>query len=837
MARKKQNPSSDIASTSPSSAPLRRSNRNYSEPKKPKIEVNDKNVNEESRFIGNPVPDDEARRRWPYRYLSNDKTVAAVSVEASKGTEPPKEFIQAKRHFTEAIVDGHVHFMLGDYASCAGEGESYICRVVEMFEDLESAPKICIKWFYRAKDTIIGKLSDLIDDKRIFISELQDDNPLDCLIDKLKIVRVPLNTDVTMKQNLLSDGNYYYDMLYLPSYSTYQKLPSDSKEHGNEYETTISSICNSNTAVIKDLQAHNCKSPEVTLLDLYAGCGAMSTGLCLGANIGNVNLVVRWAVDINAYACESLKFNHPETNVRNESAENFLQLLKEWEKLCHKFSLVRGSDSQLGRDPVSVEIDETHVEDDETDDDSELDEEVYEVEKILSIMYGDPKENGNPGLYFKIRWKSYGPESDTWEPADGLGDCQKKIKEFVKDGLSSKILPLPGDVDVICGGPPCQGVSGFNRFRNKDEPLEDEKNQQLVVYMDVVEHLKPKLVLMENVVDILKFSDGYLGRYALTRLISLNYQARIGLLAAGCYGLPQFRTRMFLWGARHDQKLPQYPLPTHNVVSRGACPVEFAKNAVINDDQTEAVLEKELYLWDAISDLPAVTNDEKNDEVPYEELPKTEFQKFIRLKKEDMPGYSRVDVDSSDHMLYDHLPYECNEDDYQRICRIPKEKGANFRNLEGVWVRDDNHVEWDPNIERVCLSSGKPLVPDYAMTYVKGKSSKPFRRLWWDETVPTVVTRPQPHNQAIIHPEQDRVLSIRENARLQGFPDHYKLVGPVKERYVQVGNAVAVPVARALGYALAMSWKGTADEKAVFQLPKKFPNLERVASPITEQNH
>jgi DNA (cytosine-5)-methyltransferase 1 len=104
-------------------------------------------------------------------------------------------------------------------------------------------------------------------------------------------------------------------------------------------------------------------------------------------------------------------------------------------------------------------------------------------------------------------------------------------------------------VDVICGGPPCQGISGFNRFREPEDPLKDEKNQQLVVFMDIVDHLKPKFVLMENVVDILKFANEFLGRYALSRLVAMNYQARLGMMAAGCYGLPQFRMRAFLWGA------------------------------------------------------------------------------------------------------------------------------------------------------------------------------------------------------------------------------------------------------------------------------------------------
>jgi DNA (cytosine-5)-methyltransferase 1 len=70
----------------------------------------------------------------------------------------------------------------------------------------------------------------------------------------------------------------------------------------------------------------------------------------------------------------------------------------------------------------------------------------------------------------------------------------------------------------------------------------------MVTFMDIVAYLKPKYVLMENVVDILKFADGYLGRYALSCLVAMNYQARLGIVVAGCYGLPQFRMRVFLWG-------------------------------------------------------------------------------------------------------------------------------------------------------------------------------------------------------------------------------------------------------------------------------------------------
>ncbi|MCI24025.1 DNA (cytosine-5)-methyltransferase CMT1-like, partial [Trifolium medium] len=55
-------------------------------------------------------------------------------------------------------------------------------------------------------------------------------------------------------------------------------------------------------------------------------------------------------------------------------------------------------------------------------------------------------------------------------------------------------------------------------------------------------------------------------------------------------------------------------------------------------------------------------------------------------------------------MLYDHLPYKLNTDDYERVCQIPKKKGANFRDLPGVLVKG-RKVEWDPTVERVLLTS------------------------------------------------------------------------------------------------------------------------------------
>ncbi|KAE9459234.1 hypothetical protein C3L33_08853, partial [Rhododendron williamsianum] len=93
-------------------------------------------------------------------------------------------------------------------------------------------------------------------------------------------------------------------------------------------------------------------------------------------------------------------------------------------------------------------------------------------------------------------------------------------------------------------------------------------------------------------------------------------------------------------------------------------------------------------------------------------------------------------------------------------------------------------------------------VPEFVLTFEKGKSRRYFSF------------------QAILHPEQVRILTIRESARLQGFPDFYRFCGTVKDRYPQ--NVVAVPVAQALGYALGMSIQKEGGNEPLMTLPPKF---------------
>ncbi|KAK6158466.1 hypothetical protein DH2020_005780 [Rehmannia glutinosa] len=560
-------------------------------------------------FVGDPIPEDVAQKRWQWRYeLKSKKKGKSWKINAD---EEDEIVLNVDCHYAQAKV-GNCVLDIGDCVYVKGEGmKKHVGRILEFFRTMEGEDYFRVQWFYKAEDTVLKDAASSHDKRRLFYSTVMNDNILDCIISKVNIIKVPPTVSMP-KVKPIQSAAFYYDMEYCVEYSTFRTLVTDISEsptesnsfllnskHPDDIPITVTPL-----AALPNLES---SKPELALLDLYAGCGGMSTGLCLGAKLSSVNLVT----------------------VRNESADYFLELLRQWEKLCKLYvsDLDRTLRCEL-EDPPEAEGNMTQLDKEESSGE-------YEVSSLIDICYGNPNKRGKCGLHFKVRWKGYGPDEDTWEPIEGLSNCQERIQDFVIKGFKSKLLPLPGDADVICGGPPCQGISGYNRYRNFDSPLDDERNRQIIVFMDIVEFLKPRLSR----------------RYALSRLVRMKYQAKLGTIASGCYGLPQFRLRVFIWGANPSEKLPQFPLPTHDVVVRYWPPLEFERNIVAYDEGQPRPLEEAVVLRDSISDLPPVTNDENREEMAYEKPPETEFQNYIRLSKEEMMG---LVSNSKFSVLYDH---------------------------------------------------------------------------------------------------------------------------------------------------------------------------------------
>ncbi|EPS62932.1 cytosine-specific methyltransferase, partial [Genlisea aurea] len=335
-------------------------------------------------------------------------------------------------------------------------------------------------------------------------------------------------------------------------------------------------------------------------------------------------------------------------------------------------------------------------------------------------------------------------------------------------------LPLPGQVDFINGGPPCQGFSGMNRFNQST--WSKVQCEMILAFLSFADYYRPKFFLLENVRNFVSFNRGQTFRLTLASLLEMGYQVRFGILEAGAYGVPQSRKRAFIWAASPDEILPEWPEPVH-VFAAPELRISLSRNShysAVRSTSGGAPF-RSLTVRDTIHDLPPVTNGASKTSLEYAGEPVSWFQKKIR---------GSMDV------LRDHISKEMNELNLIRCGRIPKRPGADWRDL--------------PN-EKVKLSTGQVVdlipwcLPNTAERHNQWKGL--FGRLDWEGNFPTSITDPQPMGKVgmCFHPEQDRIVTVRECARSQGFPDSYIFSGNILEKHRQIGNAVPPPLAFALG--------------------------------------
>lgn len=311
-------------------------------------------------------------------------------------------------------------------------------------------------------------------------------------------------------------------------------------------------------------------------------------------------------------------------------------------------------------------------------------------------------------------------------------------------------LGLTGqDVDLVVGGPPCQGFSSLRPSRGT--ALEDPRNRLYLEFQRAVEVLRPRAFVLENVVGLVNATRGGLLKDLVAGFHQLGYAVDWRILNAASFGVPQKRERFFLLGFLQEvlgaDPVP-FPEPTHYFTGRTIGIKDRERLLLADNGALPAVT-----AWEAFSDLPSVGS-----------------------------GESAVT----------YAGPACNA--YQRAMRL------NSRGSALTLHSAANHNE---KMRRVMELSGdsRAALPD---GLVSSGYSSCYSRISANEPAPTVTVKfTSPASSKCIHPFDNRALTPREAARLQSFPDHFVFRGSKTEIAAQLGNAVPPLMASAFAPVLA----------------------------------
>jgi DNA (cytosine-5)-methyltransferase 1 len=287
----------------------------------------------------------------------------------------------------------------------------------------------------------------------------------------------------------------------------------------------------------------------------------------------------------------------------------------------------------------------------------------------------------------------------------------------------------PGELDILSGGPPCQGFS--KNVPRKNRFLDLPNNLLVLTFIKYVEALQPKLVLMENVAEM---KNGFGQTYTqeiVSRLEGDGYRVSYEVLNAADYGVPQRRRRAFFI-ARKARSPLDFPTPTH---------IRSAKDSSSLLPWGEDW--KHVSVWDAIGDLPSVSHDDCRTTFSYACEPFSDYQRNMRRDRK---------------LVTNHTPRTLADTQYQRLASL--NPGQGLKDLP----------------DRLRPKSG------YSGAY--GRLTKTM-------IAPTITRWVfHPGSGRFGHPEDIRVITIREAARLQGFTDDFEFTGTYTQQAGQVGNAV-----------------------------------------------
>jgi len=298
------------------------------------------------------------------------------------------------------------------------------------------------------------------------------------------------------------------------------------------------------------------------------------------------------------------------------------------------------------------------------------------------------------------------------------------------------------DIDLIVGGPPCQGFSMANRQRIIDDP----RNKLYKYFLRLLTNMQPKFFIMENVKGMVKKTEEIISDFKSA--LGREYSVEIVLLNAKDFGVPQNRERVFVIGSR------LLPVPA---------------SLIISDVLAKKTLKQPFKLKDALYGLPNLQPKEKKNTKGIENN-KIGFKFRINSSKTNI-FMKNINNNMVIKYISNHTNRYNNDRDIEIYSRLPQ--GANSLH-----------------------SSIKDIMPYSSRNNIfKDK----YFKLQEDDFCKTITSHMKMDCNMYIHPTESRGLSPREAARVQTFPDDFVFMGSNNTWYAQIGNAVPVVLSKTIG--------------------------------------
>lgn len=335
------------------------------------------------------------------------------------------------------------------------------------------------------------------------------------------------------------------------------------------------------------------------------------------------------------------------------------------------------------------------------------------------------------------------------------------------------------EVDIVVGGPPCQGFStartqGGANFGKKY--LEDPRRELYKYFLKYVEFFKPKLFVMENVLGIKSMGSGVYFTKIQEASRALGYSVAPVQINCWEFGVPQKRIRQLFIGTRVG--LPLF-IPSRYI------------NKTHTLDKNDNSLEPIVTLGEAICDLPPLKANDGLIESSYD----------LDLRNIHLKKYGN-------RYIIDQMRADQNQKLTWHISRAHSERD----------LRDFLLIREGENSKKT-IARGEVMETPYSMASFGDKYKRQSRY----ELCSTIVAHLKKDGLMFIHPTQNRSLTPREAARVQSFPDTFQFAGQRGNVYEQVGNAVPPLAGRAIGFAI----KTYLNNISTLEVRPQFKELER----------